>query len=579
MEYDYKFLEDLNDIQKEVCINPYNYIITACPGSGKTRTITYRLAYLAEKYSDSKKLNIAITYTNRAADEIEDRLSCMGINRRNVWTGTIHQFCMKYIIRPYAMYHEKLRKGYQVIDEFVKEEYIKQVAADKEVKFKYVKDLYSNTLVVGEYVKRLEKQKKIDFDMILQYSYEILSKNRFVAENIANIIRSIHVDEYQDTNELQYIILAQIIYENTNINLLFVGDVNQAIYRNLGGVAKSPDEIRSLFPIKFIEKTLIGCYRSTQRIVDYYVNYEVASTGVISVSQIKDKKGTINLDQHTTKDQLSNKIAGIIQEQLEKGINQEEICVVAPQWYQIYPMANELRRLLPEYKFDAPEISPIKYDPLNVFFLIAKLLFTKDDGNRHTRRKNADEIIDMFREDYEVGIQENIDRLDILKVINTTSIINEDGVQTLKNAITNVCSLLGIEKRGKIEETYNYFFEKIEGRIYQHNLKSDYKAIQASFNEKKGIVINTIHGVKGEEYTTVIGFDLLNGHLPHWDYFYSEELRVIKHEETMKMLYVLCSRAKENLFLISERGRQTKGWSPKPYKTTEELACCCFDYD
>lgn len=576
MEYDFDFLEDLNETQKEVCINSYNYILTACPGSGKTRTITYRLAYLAKKYSNSKKLNIAITYTNRAADEIEDRLSCMGIDKKNVWTGTIHQFCMKYIIRPYAMYHEKLKKGYQIIDEFVKADYIKQIATDKGIEYKYVKDLYSNEEILDEYVKTLVKQKKLDFDMILQYSYEILSKNRFVAENIARIIRSIHVDEYQDTNELQYIILAQIINENTKINLLFVGDVNQAIYRNLGGVAKSADEIRALFPIKFEEKTLVGCYRSTQRIVDYYVKYEVAPTGVVSVSEIKDRKGTISLDQNTTKEKLANKIACIIKEQLERGINEDEICVVAPQWYQIYPMANELRQLLPDNKFDAPDISPIKYDPLNVFCLIAKLLFTQADRRRYVKRKNADEIINMFREDYEVDIPGKIDRLDILKAINATTIIDEDGIQTLKNAINNVFRLLNVKIRGKIQETYDYFFQKVLNRIKQYNLKIDYKTIESSFSEKKGIVINTIHGVKGEEYATVIGFDLLDGHLPHWDYIYKEDLKLIKHEETMNMLYVLCSRAKENLFLISERGRKTKKGF---YKTTKELADCQFDYD
>lgn len=577
MEYDYKFLEDLNEIQKEICINPNNYILTACPGSGKTRTITYRLAYLAEKYNKSKKLNIAITYTNRAADEIEDRLDCMGIGKENVWTGTIHQFCMKYIIKPYAMYHEKLRKGYQVIDEFVKEEYIKQVAVDKEIKFNYVKNLYSNAQVLEEYVKRIEKQKKIDFDMILRYSYELLSENRFVAENIARIIRSIHVDEYQDTNELQYIILAQIIYKNTKINLLFVGDVNQAIYRNLGGVAKSADEIRTLFPIKFIEKTLVGCYRSTHRIIDYYVNYEVEATGVTSVSKIKNNKGIINLDKQTTKEELADRITYIIQEQLEKGISEDEICVVAPQWYQIYPMANKLRKLLPDNKFDAPDISPIKFDPLNVFCLIAKLLFTKSSGQRYIRRKIADEIINIFREEYEVNIQEKIDRLDVLRAINSTIIIGEDGIQTLKDAIANIFKLLRIKMNGKVEEAYNYFFEKISYRIQHHELKCDYKAMEACFNGKKGIVINTIHGVKGQEYTTVIGFDLLKGHLPHWEYILNKELKQFKKEETKKLLYVLCSRAKENLYLISERGRKTQNNSQ--YEITEELASCCFDYD
>ena len=66
------FLDKLNPQQKQVCIDEGNILLKACPGSGKTRTLTYKIAYLVEKYIDSKKLNIAITYTNRAADEIRE---------------------------------------------------------------------------------------------------------------------------------------------------------------------------------------------------------------------------------------------------------------------------------------------------------------------------------------------------------------------------------------------------------------------------------------------------------------------------------------------------------------------------
>lgn len=58
MVYEYAFLKDLNDKQRSICTSADNFILTACPGSGKTRTITYRLAYLAEKYKESKKINI-----------------------------------------------------------------------------------------------------------------------------------------------------------------------------------------------------------------------------------------------------------------------------------------------------------------------------------------------------------------------------------------------------------------------------------------------------------------------------------------------------------------------------------------
>lgn len=93
--------------------------------------------------------------------------------------------------------------------------------------------------------------------------------------------------------------------------------------------------------------------------------------------------------------------------------------------------------------------------------------------------------------------------------------------------------------------------------------------------EKKGIVISSIHGVKGEEYTTVIGYDLLNGHLPNWNYFY--ELRAFKESDTKKLLYVMCSRAQKNLYLFSECGRTTKKGTP--LEITDELRECSFEYD
>lgn len=577
MAHKYGFLKDLNDKQRSICKSNDNFILTACPGSGKTRTITYRLAYLAEKYKESKKINIAITYTNRAANEIENRLIDMDIDMCNIWTGTIHQFCMEYIIRPYSMYHEQLTKGYRIIDEYVKDEYLKAIADELGMKKYYVKDLYKNQSVMKLYVAKMIQNKEIDFDMILQYSQELIEQNGFIAQNISNIIRSIHVDEYQDTNEKQYAILAVIVKSNTNINVLFVGDINQAIYSNLGGVAKSSNEIRILFSIKFTEKCLDGCYRSTQRIVDYYANYEVAETGVYSVSKCKDHTGIIKFNSSIDKDELPDVIAEILRKEIERGVSEEEICVVAPQWYQIYPMANKLRRLLPDNHFDAPDISPVKYDPLNVFFLIGKLLFTRQSGHRLLRRKEANEILAIIKEDYDFNIPDTITKLDILKSINSTHFVVDNGILTLENAITNLLNLLKIKPEGELEKSRMQFFEKINSRVNEHNLPYDCESMERSFKEKTGIVINTIHGIKGEEYTTVIGFDLLNGHLPHWDYIYNEDLKRIRYEETNKMLYVLCSRAKENLYLFSENGRTTqKGY---PLSCTDELWNCTFEYD
>ena len=81
---------------------------------------------------------------------------------------------------------------------------------------------------------------------------------------------------------------------------------------------------------------------------------------------------------------------------------------------------------------------------------------------------------------------------------------------------------------------------------------------------------NILHGVKGEEYTTVIAAGLLNGYLPHWDYIMNPTKKLCRRNETCKLLYVLCSRAKKNLYLFSECGRTTKSGSE--YSSTDELS-------
>ena len=99
-----ELLNGLSKEQQDIVASQGNILLTACPGSGKTRTLTHKLAYTSVCNPLSHKLNIAITYTNRAANEIEERIDNMDMDLSTIWTGTIHQFCMRFIIRPYAMY-------------------------------------------------------------------------------------------------------------------------------------------------------------------------------------------------------------------------------------------------------------------------------------------------------------------------------------------------------------------------------------------------------------------------------------------------------------------------------------------
>lgn len=569
---------NLNEKQREICISEANYVLTACPGSGKTRIITYRLAYLQWKYPHSRKYNIAITYTNRAAEEIDNRLDDMGIDLSSVWCGTIHQFCMHFIIRPYSMYSKYLKKGYKIIDEYVSRSYCKEIAQELGINYGY-DDPMSYPKINLAYHKKLLANREVDFDLILKLSLKLLKDNPFISDNISNIIRSFHIDEFQDTNELQYEILAEIARCNKDINVIFVGDTNQAIFGSLGGIAKSAKEIKELFKKDFTEDTLARCYRSTNRIIDYYGNFEIEKTGAHSLSSKKDDQGTIVYNTTISKDAIVEEIKNIITDQISKGVPESEICVVAPRWHQIFPIANILKAKMPSLNFDAPDISAFKYDPLNPFYLLAKLLFTKAGNRVNVRKKIATEILNILKNDYQIPIDDSYDNYSLLKAVNNCNPALKDGIEFYKTSVYEILNTMGISLKSEksLNKVFDDFLDKCNERIQSHKLPTDYNDFLKCFMEKSGIVINTIHGVKGEEYTTVIAFGLLNGYLPYWDYIINETMKPFRVEEAKKLLYVLASRAKENLYLFSETGYRTKnGYA---YTPTDELKSIDFNYD
>lgn len=570
------FLNDLNPKQREVCISDKNLILTACPGSGKTRTLTYRLAFLSTIHSESSKLNIAITYTNRAAEEIKNRLSNFNIDLRNVWAGTIHQFCLEFVIRPYSMYSRRISRGYRIIDEFVQKRYANEICNQLQIRPGFNEDPFSYPEVVKEYNRRLEENKEIDFNMILQLSYDLLSQNNFIRRNLSSMLRSVHVDEYQDTNELQYHILGSIFRENNTIRVFFIGDINQAIYGGIGGMAKNKEELDSLFGTKFDVDQLSGCYRSTQRIINFYSKFQIDYSTISSESELRDKMGVITYDKFTNKDDLSNKIAAIIHEQLELGVPENEICVVAPQWWLLYPISKLLRDLLPDVSFDAPDVTPIKYDPMNVFYLISRIKYSEPGRNSNLRKRIANDIISMLLNEYKLSLPDYVDCYFVLKCINGARIC-ESGIQTFINTVESLFSFckIDIEQEKYLKKAYTDFLNKVNQRIDEFKLSDDMETFGKCFREKKGVVINSYHGVKGEEYTTVIAFGLLNGYIPYWDLVYGDNNKRIT--ETSKLLYVVCSRAKQNLYLISEQGRTTKKGAP--LTPTGELASWCSEFE
>ncbi|MGY0963244.1 UvrD-helicase domain-containing protein [Klebsiella pneumoniae] len=119
---------DLNPEQAAAVTEPSSIFLIACPGSGKTRTLTYKIAYELSRRTD-KRMVVAITYTHRAADEIQERIEDLGVDTSGLWIGTIHAFCLEWILKPYGIYSPELARGYRVIDPYDRERLLERLCA------------------------------------------------------------------------------------------------------------------------------------------------------------------------------------------------------------------------------------------------------------------------------------------------------------------------------------------------------------------------------------------------------------------------------------------------------------------
>lgn len=588
-----RFLESLNEEQKHIVLSDENLYVTACPGSGKTRVLTRKIAYQANRHSNSCKNIVALTYTNRAANEIKERLDILGVEAKHVWVGTIHQFCLEFVIYPYKMNLKSISKGFTIIDDYTVREY-RKIIHDKlnlnltqhelngiklnlSSDFKILDKEY--TKFVKAYYRLLLDNKEIDFDLILLLTNKILSTNDNVANNIANIIKSIYVDEFQDTRNLQYEIIGTLTKKNSNIQTLFVGDTDQAIYGSLEGVAKTVEEIQEITGLLFSKRTLFGCYRSTQRLIDYYSAFQNEPYKIDSRGQNKNDLGVIKYNFNIERQDLPNEIKKIIRQRLDENIPEKEICIVAPQHYPLYALSEYLKKEFPECSFDAINISPIKVNDHSAFFKLSILYFT-ESGIRTKRRKLiANEILKIFTSEFGLDINEDFIGLDLLRLINLAKKDYEgnDGVELYQFITELIFTTLNIRESVHLAifKQYDLFIEETIQRIDNNSLSRDLDGFYRMFKQNKGITITTAHKVKGEEYDTIIAINLLNGKIPHWDEIFNSSDGGVAAAK--KLLYVICSRAKNNLYLFSERGYTTKPGNPlKPNRLLKSID---FIYD
>lgn len=302
-------LEGLNDKQYEAVVNTDGpCLVIAGAGSGKTKVLTHKIAYLLEE-KDVKPWNIlAITFTNKAANEMKERVeNLVGEAAKDMWIGTFHSICVKILRR--FIDRIGFDHSFVIFDTSDQRTLIKECLKDLQIDDKMFTDRIvqfeisnaKNDMKEPEeyeaiskgdyrkekiasvyrlYQKRLKENNAIDFDDIINYTIKIFKENEDVLDYYTNKFNYILVDEYQDTNKSQFTLIRLLADAHGNITV--VGDNDQGIYSfrgaDISNILNFEKDFKGTKIIKLEQN-----YRCTQNILN-------AANSVIKNNEVKYKK-------------------------------------------------------------------------------------------------------------------------------------------------------------------------------------------------------------------------------------------------------------------------------------------------
>ena len=288
--------DTLNPMQREAVFTTEGpLLVLAGAGSGKTRALTHRVAYLIEEKGVKPWNILAITFTNKAAGEMRERVNqLVDFGADSVWVSTFHSLCVRILRRfienlgyttDFSIYDsddtktlmKQIFKDLEVNQKVLKErgvlgvissaknemispeEFLLSAKADGDSRLQRIGELYM------EYQKRLKKNNALDFDDLLVKTVELFPAKQEVLEYYQDRFRYIMVDEYQDTNTVQFKLVSLLAAKYRNICV--VGDDDQSIYRFRGANIKNILSFEETFPGAKVIK-LEQNYRSTKMILD-----------------------------------------------------------------------------------------------------------------------------------------------------------------------------------------------------------------------------------------------------------------------------------------------------------------------
>jgi DNA helicase-2/ATP-dependent DNA helicase PcrA len=286
-----ELLSSLNPQQRKAVTAPGGQVLVlAGPGSGKTRVLTYRIAYLVKELGVRPSNILAVTFTNKAAREMQARVErLLTKDVKGIWLGTFHAICARILRR--EVEHLPVKDNFVIFDDDDQVGLVKKAIRELNIDEKIHRPVSVHAaisrakndlrlpdgLVVNSYrdevVKRVYERYQqmliannaVDFDDLLLYTAILLEDYKPVCETYGRRFEHILVDEFQDTNQAQYALLSSLA--SVHNNLYVVGDEDQSIYRWRGADYRNILRFEKDFP-KATKFLLEQNYRSTQNVLD-----------------------------------------------------------------------------------------------------------------------------------------------------------------------------------------------------------------------------------------------------------------------------------------------------------------------
>ena len=602
-------LEQLNDRQKEaVLYNEGPLLIIAGAGAGKTKTLTTKIAFLIEEKNVDPRNILAITFTNKAAKEMKDRLFLqIGSLSKELQVSTFHSFGLKLLRENFEILGYD--RNFVIMDSDDSLTVVKKILKDMnydpkiynpkairnkisscknemmspEVYDRYAVSDYEKVIkeVYEKYQIKLQRNNSVDFDDLLLLPIELFKKNPEILDRYQDLYQYILIDEYQDTNEAQYILTKLLSAKNRKITC--VGDDSQSIYsfrganyKNILNFEKDYKDAKTIL----LEQN----YRSTSNILD-------AANQVIKNNKMRKDKNLwtsrgegekIRYYRSFNERDEAQYVIRKIKEMVNRGIEYKDMAIL----YRTNAQSRVLEEEMLKENFPYKVIGSINfYNRKEIKDLLAylRLIHNSKDNisllrvintpKRGIGLKTIENLTYKADEQY-TSIYEAIDSGKEFEFKNLIERLKEVSQNlTLTELIDKVLDASGMRQELESEGS-------LEAEVRLENLE-EFKSITKTFEEREGLVsledfllettlvsdveeykddpnrisLMTVHSVKGLEFDRVFVVGMEEGIFPHMNSLMeSSEI-----EEERRLCYVAITRAKEELHLINARRRTLFG--------------------